>query len=147
MLKQDDYPPEAGPFPSFDHSRDWYFLKLFNNGKDLCEPISYEAHRAAVDGMLKRCQILSDMITHVFRRGGAQMADILGAGDSAVRRAGRWDQSAMARHYLSLERESMRCLAGFAPSGGTYFLARDVPVPESLLDQVFPQAQVWYVAH
>lgn len=74
------------------------------------------------------------------------MADLFGASETDIRRGGRWDMSSMAQHYLTtLPRETMRVLAGFPPTSGQFWLARDLDPPEVLEDEVFPQATLWYV--
>ena len=72
------------------------------------------------------------------------MADLGGAREDGIRRAGRWDPSVLANYYLTcLPREAIRVLGGHAPTPGSFYIARDIVVPEALLDQIFPQAKVW----
>lgn len=142
-----DFPPESTDFPSFARSEDWYDLKVFPSQGMITAPLSYEAHRSSVAATLKRLGITSHAITHVFRGSSARMADLAGAGEESIRRGGRWDHSALINHYIThLPRAMMRVSAGFAPDAGTYFIARDVPVPESLASKIFPQAAIWCVA-
>lgn len=74
------------------------------------------------------------------------MADLGGAADADIRKAGRWDMSSMTKHYLtSLPRETMRVLAGFPAQAGSYFIARDIDPPQHLEALIFPQASIWWV--
>lgn len=74
------------------------------------------------------------------------MADLGGASEADINRAGRWDSSAMTKYYLTtLPRMTMRVLAGFAPNPGTFWLARDVAPPEDLEKRIFSDVEIWYV--
>ncbi|CAD6963616.1 unnamed protein product [Tilletia controversa] len=77
----------------------------------------------------------------------AQMAELGGAEEGQVRRAGRWNSKVMEACYLSaVPREVLRVHAGFTRDGGSYFLSRDVYVKEELLKKVFPWADDWDAA-
>lgn len=38
-------------------------------------------------------------------------------------------------------------MAGFAKQRGNFYIKRNIPVPEELLELVFPEAKVWYDRH
>ncbi len=73
------------------------------------------------------------------------MADIQGAPDNDIRRAGRWNQEAMESCYLtSLPRQAMRVLAGFPTERGSFYIERAlVDPPQSLQEKVFPEIDQW----
>ena len=74
------------------------------------------------------------------------MADLQGASERDVARAGRWDMSAMTQCYLTtLPRETMRVLAGFTVERGSFWSSRDLEPPSELQEMVFPQVSVWRV--
>jgi hypothetical protein len=107
-----------------------------------------DAHYKAVKTVLQNSGMDSESksVTHIFRGSAARMADLKGAGESDIRRAGRWDMSSMTQYYLTtLPRETMRVLAGFNVQPGTFWLSRDLDPPKELEDMVFPHAQLWYV--
>lgn len=141
------YQPDGQSFPSFATSPEWYDLKMFSSPKDLEEPMKYETHRSAVAKMHKATGVISKKVTHLDRGAASRMADLGGASEDSIRRAGRWNKTALNDCYLTtLPRESMRSLAQFSSSGGDFFLPRDVKVPEELLSMVFPQADAWLVS-
>lgn len=73
------------------------------------------------------------------------MADLGGASESDIGRAGRWDVSCMNQYYLTtLPRGTMRVLAGFTADPGTFWIARDIDPPEELEAMVFPDVDRWY---
>lgn len=101
-------------------------------------------HRKAVSEMLKKANVRSKKITHIFRGCASRMADLGGAAESDINRAGRWDSSAMTQYYLTtMPRMTLRVLAGFETSAGTFWLARDLDPPEDLERMVFPDVDLW----
>lgn len=140
------YPPDGQAFPSFASSPDWYDVKMFSSPTNLLEPLKYETHRAAVAQMHKATGIISKKVTRLERGTASRMADLGGASEDSIRRAGRWDQSSLNNCYLTtLPREAMRTLAQFSSTGGDFYLPRDVKVPDELLAMVFPQVDSWLV--
>lgn len=128
-------------------SADWYFLKLFP-AQDLSTSMSYEAHRKSMARMKEKTGIKATSVTHLGRSNGAKAAELAGASEDSIRRSGRWEQSAIARCYLSrLPRETMRVHAGFPKDMGSFWIARDIEVPEPLLNLVFPEAREWQSKH
>ena len=119
-------------FPEFLKNAEWYPLYLFP-GRNQKTQISPAAHSKAVKATLELANIHSKKVTHIFRGSASRMADLGGAAESDINRAGRWDSSAMTQYYLTtMPRMTMRVLAGFAPNRGTFWLARDVDPPEAL---------------
>ncbi|KAG2208592.1 hypothetical protein INT45_008847, partial [Circinella minor] len=76
---------------------------------------------------------------------GAKMADIRGAGESDIRRAGRWTNDALESAYLTnLPRVLLRVMTGFYKDGGHFYLRRAIEKPEpELCRKVFPMVEVW----
>ena len=147
-INQHHYRESNGTFPSLASSPDWFNIKLFPSGKDPFQPISYEAHRKAFTRAKAKAGIVSSKVTHLGRGSGAQAAELGGASEDNIRRAGRWEQGSMAKCYLSqLPRESMRVLAGFPADIGSFWISRDIEVPEVLLDMVFPETKEWYTRY
>jgi hypothetical protein len=132
-------------FPRLDNPKEWYPLFLFP-GKTQTIEIKPNTHYRAVKTLLQRCGIgdKSSQVTHIFRGSAARMADLKGASERDISRAGRWDMSTMVQFYLTtLPRETMRVLAGFTKERGSFWIARDVDPPKELEDLIFPHAQVW----
>ncbi|KAE8218798.1 hypothetical protein CF319_g7390 [Tilletia indica] len=137
------------PAPDFTSADRWYPLKLFRATKNgtTTKAISYDTQLDAIDDAFKTAAIVGSAKTHLARRSGAQMAELGGAEEGQVRRAGRWNSKVMESCYLSaVPREVLRVHAGFTREGGSYFLSRDVEVKEELLKKVFPWADGWDAA-
>lgn len=80
----------------------------------------------------------------MFRGCASRMADLGGASEADINRAGRWDSSAMTQYYLTtMPRMTMRVLAGFALNPGTYFIPRDIDPLQELEHMVFPDVDLW----
>ncbi|KAG2211410.1 hypothetical protein INT45_002409 [Circinella minor] len=73
------------------------------------------------------------------------MADIRGAGESDIRRAGRWTSDALESAYLTnLPRVLLRFMTGFHKDGGRFYLRCAIEKPEpELCRKVFPMVEVW----
>ncbi|KAE8181731.1 hypothetical protein CF336_g8816, partial [Tilletia laevis] len=137
----------AEAFPDLSQSSLWYDMKVIKAPKSSTDPIGDETHGKALDAAFKACGVLTTAKTHAARKSGAQLAEAKGAPEASVRRAGRWNQTTMETCYLTrLPRPVLRVHAGFHADGGSYFLRRDVPPPQELLERVFPQADAWDTA-
>ncbi|GAA5821389.1 hypothetical protein JCM3770_000350 [Rhodotorula araucariae] len=80
----------------------------------------------------------------VFRGSGVRMAHLSSAWKGDICQAGQWNSQVMERRYLTtLPRQVMCVHAGFDAAGGTFFLKRDIAVPDELIKQVFPEANEW----
>jgi Centromere DNA-binding protein complex CBF3 subunit, domain 2 len=135
---------DGEPFPNMGDPSQWFPLYLFPGAKSAKQQMTPRSHRDAVKKALVKAKIDTSHVTHIFRGSALRMADLLGASESALRRGGRWDVSAMNPHYLTtLPRECMRVLAGCPASPGGYFIARNLDPAEELLKQVFPRADAW----
>ena len=132
-------------FPRLDTPKEWYPLFLFPGSTQTVE-MKKDTHYHAVKGLLKRSGVgdHSSQVTHIFRGSAARMADLQGASERDIARAGRWDMSAMTQYYLTtLPRETMHVLAGFTVERGSFWIARDLDPPEQLEAMIFPQASLW----
>lgn len=132
--------------PDFANASSWFDLYVFP-GKIRTDPIQPATHAASVSKMLKAAGIVTKKVTHSFRGCASRMADLGGASESDIGRAGRWDVSCMNQYYLTtLPRGTMRVLAGFTAEPGTFWIARDIDAPEELESMVFPDVDLWYVS-
>ena len=123
-------------------------MKAFSLVKDPLKEISYDTHKEAMKRAQKRAGVKSSKVTHFGRGSGARAAELAGASEDGIRRSGRWEQGAMSRCYLSrLPLETMRVMGGFAAQRGNFYIKREIAVPEDLVDQIFPEAKVWYDRH
>jgi integrase len=132
-------------FPRLDTPKEWFPLFLFPGATQTVE-MKKDTHYHAVKALLRRAGIGADssQVTHIFRGSAARMADLQGASERDIARAGRWDMSAMTQYYLTtLSRETMRVLAGFSVERGSFWIARDLDPPKELEDMIFPQATSW----
>ena len=62
---------------------------MFASPKNLLEPLKYEKHRAVVSKIHKATGIISKQVTHLERGTASRMADLGGASEDSIRRAGR----------------------------------------------------------
>ncbi|UOH84615.1 hypothetical protein LQV05_001423 [Cryptococcus neoformans] len=77
--------------------------------------------------------------THTSRKWGAQLAEDGGAPEEDIMRQGRWCTKVMETVYLSkFPLKALRSLAGFPKKKGSYYLPRDMEVPQELIENVFP---------
>jgi hypothetical protein len=132
-------------FPRLDTASEWFPLFLFPGNTQQVE-MKKDTHYHAVKAVLKNSGIGSNssQVTHIFRGSAARMADLQGASERDISRAGRWDMSSMVQFYLTgLPRETMRVLAGFTKDRGSFWISRDVDPPKELADMIFPDASLW----
>ncbi|GAA5890114.1 hypothetical protein JCM5296_004773, partial [Sporobolomyces johnsonii] len=147
-VSQETFPPHETNFPSFTSSEEWFDIKLLLAHQGPLATIDYNTFLASVNDKLKKIGLASKAKTHIFRGSSSRMADLAGANKLDIRSAGRWNQEAIERCYLTgLARETLRAHAGFDPRGGGFFLRRDIAVPVELEKQVFPEADVWLRRH
>ena len=128
-------------FPQLEQYTKWSKVKLVKpeNSPDDEKEISYSAHASAMETMFKALRIVTSKLTHIGRRSGAQMAQMLGASLSAIKQAGGWEEGSLERSYLvGVSNEVNQALAGFGDK--EYYLPRaQVEVPEQLQRLVIPQ--------
>ncbi|OXB36562.1 hypothetical protein J007_03693 [Cryptococcus neoformans] len=88
---------------------------------------------------LRSCGIHCRASTHTSRKWGAQLAEDGGAPEEDIMRQGRWCTKVMETVYLSkFPLKALRSLAGFPKKKGSYYLPRDMEVPQELIENVFP---------
>jgi hypothetical protein len=134
------------PFPNMSDSSLWYDTKFMNSSKSTTEPITPSAHEKPISKIFKKLNLPFNKKTHVGRSSGARMADLAGASVDSIRRQGRWNATTLDSSYLlNLPREILRTSAGFPLSQGSYYIKRDlIQPPQSLLSQIFPEADHWH---
>ena len=148
-MANEQHVPNSTPFPSFRKRQDWYDIKLFRKAESqkasYTEQMSYQTHLKSYSSCFAALGMAPKAKTHVMRRAGVVFAELRGVDRSGQAAGGRWNnKQALEMCYCPpLPRPIMRALAGFNQAGGTYFLARDRPVPEELLKQVFPDTDEW----
>jgi hypothetical protein len=121
-------------------------FKLFPPyGGDKTKSIDYGTQYKATCKLLEKSGIVSKAKTHSGRGGGSRMAELRGADENQIRRAGRWTNGALTKCYLThLPRKVMRALGGHPVDTPLYFLSRDVIKPPShLQEMIFPEVDVW----
>lgn len=148
-MAKEHHAPHDTPFPCFQKREHWYDIKLFRKAHTQSAPyteeMSYHTHLKSYTKCFAALGMAPKAKTHVMRRAGVVFAELRGVDRSGQAAGGRWNnKQALEMCYCPpLPRPIMRALAGFNQQGGTYFLARDRPVPEELLKQIFPEADDW----
>jgi len=127
------------PFPNFTDRKKWYDIRLLK-GKSPTRDIAYHTQLEGVKTAFNACGIDTSVWTHANRGSGAKLAELQGADENQIRRAGRWNGERMESCYLTtLPRKAIRALAGFPTKGGGYWLERASIVPSSELQKmIFP---------
>ena len=141
MISEETFPGSDDNFPSFKAREDWYDLRVLRAPKSPTEPINYTTHLNAINKALQACGMNLKAKTHAMRGSACRMADIGGANEANIMRAGRWgSNTSMDSCYLTtLPRAVIRVLAGYPVEGRCFWLARGVlDPPQSLQVQVFP---------
>lgn len=127
---------ELEPFPNLNDRRAWYGIHLLK-GSDPRSELSYNAQLESVKRGFKACSIDSTVWTHANRESAARMAELNGADEDQIRRAGRWSRDRMETCYLTtIPRKALRALAGFSTKGDTYWLARATIEPCKALQRM-----------
>ena len=142
----DRFEIKGNAWPSFNKKEEWFGTYLVCEYSTPFNPITYQGHRKAVLRANRNVHgNLSRTKTHEGRRGGAQIADMFGASEESIRRAGHWNASVVSTRYMDpICRESMMALAGFDKSKTTYYLKRDIlEPPESLKNLLWPIIDEW----
>lgn len=138
----DTNPPTS--FPSLQRREHWYDLPLLSYASDPTKAIGYGTQREAVKAAIDFAGIKTTKVTHISRRTGAQLAEINGADEDAIKRAGRWSSGVVESSYLTkFPMAAIRAIAGWNPQGGDFYLARYVEVPESLQKKLYPWVDQW----
>ena len=97
--------------------------------------LSYNTHREWVAKALGYAGVRSRQKTHITRSSAAKLAELKGADDGQIRRAGHWNLETMMGCYLnSLPRKFMRLMAGHLAELGLFEVRRGRVMPlDSLL--------------
>jgi hypothetical protein len=99
--------------PPFENRLQWYRTKLMAKESDPFDELSYETHKKACNMAYIAAGAKNLSGTHVARKEGCLMADLMDVPDAQMRRLGRWDYSRMVLHYSSgLPRGGARRIAG-----------------------------------
>ena len=146
-MATENAPHSNSGFPSLKDKRHWYELPVLAlPGKPFAK-LSYITQSKSMGNVLKEVNIDSSKKTHLGRKTGARLAEEAGVAPTEIARQGKWKHDVLEDVYLrGFSSNAMRGLAGFTPTGGDYFLPRDIPVPESLQRKVMPEIELWCVA-
>jgi len=100
-------------FPPFENRLQWYQTKLLAKRHNPFGQLCYQAHKKACNSAYDAVGAKNLSGTHVARREGCLMADMMDVPDAQMRRLGRWDHSRMVQHYSSgLPKAGARRIAG-----------------------------------
>ena len=109
------------PWPPLHDRELWYKIKLLAKERSPYESLTYQAHSSVLTTAFTAAKCLYLKGTHVGRREGCKLADMMDVPDAQMRRLGRWDHSRMTQHYSTgLPRQGARMLAGHGPDPGMY---------------------------
>ncbi|OWZ42933.1 hypothetical protein C343_03961 [Cryptococcus neoformans C23] len=109
------------PFPSLKNRQDRYHIPLFvSRQPDTITRLKYDALNKSVRKALRSCGIHCRASTHTSRKWGAQLTEDGGAPEEDIMRQGRW------------------CTKDSQKKKGSYYLPRDMEVPQELIENVFP---------
>lgn len=87
------------------------------------ESITFQAHSDVLNTAFTAANCLYLRGTHVGRKEGCKLADMMDVPDAQMRRLGRWDHSRMTQHYSTgLPRQGARMLAEHGREPGTCFI-------------------------
>ena len=90
------------PFPDFSQRAAWYDTRLLKSTSgDRTAELAYNTQRDWVTKAFGHAGVTSQKKTHVPRSGGAKTAELKGASEVQIRRAGRWNQEHMVSCYLN----------------------------------------------
>ena len=113
------YHVQNEPWPPFHDREQWYKTKLLAKEGAPYYSLTYQAHNSVLTAAFISAKCLYLKGTHVGRREGCKLADMMDVPDAQMRRLGRWDHSRMTQHYSTdLPRQGARMLAGHEPEPG-----------------------------
>ena len=133
-------------FLDFSTRSAWYDIRLIKaTTGDPKAAFSYNSQQDWVAKAFKYAGITLHKKTHTRRSSGAQMAELKGASEDQIRRAGRWNQEQMVGCYLnSLPRKFMRIMAGHPPQMGCFEIHQASVAPlDELLLMIWPELDTW----
>ena len=143
-MSDEKYGPQETPFLDFTNSANWFDHNLLPARGNAMKELGYETHRAGVKQALRNVGLNTKAVNHIGRGSGARMAELGGASQDGIRRAGRWNNQSVDMCYLvAVPRDVVRTLGGFHPAGHTFYIKRDLPVPSELQRLVFPEVDEW----
>ena len=108
-------------WPPFQDRERCYKTKLLCNKNDPFKAITQQGHIRICKNTFEEtnCKILKGRSTHVGRKEGCKLADMMDVPDSQLRRLGRWDHTRMIQHYSTqLPKQAARIIAGHGPDQG-----------------------------
>ncbi|TMC16492.1 MAG: hypothetical protein E6J34_19965 [Chloroflexi bacterium] len=110
------------PWPPFHDREQWYKTKLLAKERSPYESLTYQAHNSVLNTAFTAAKCLYLKGTHVGRKEGCKLADMMDVPDAQMRRLGRWDHSRMIQHYSTdLLRQGARMLAGHGEKSGNIY--------------------------
>jgi hypothetical protein len=111
-------------WPAFDHPSGptyWYRTKLLSLENDPFKSPTPQNHIKVCKRTFDeaKCVVLKGKGTHIGRKEGCKLADLLDVPDAQLRRLGRWEHSQMVENYTSkLPQQAARILAGHGHEPG-----------------------------
>lgn len=117
-------------FPSFDAEENLRSLYLFPSEHDVLTQVSDPDHSAAVKEALRAAGVQRSKGSTIFEASGSHMCANAGFPDETV-------------PPREIHLQPIKVLAGWSVEETTFSLDRDTPVPESLLNQIWPSAEEW----
>jgi hypothetical protein len=111
-------------WPPFHDRERWYSTKLLSLESDPFKSLSLQSHINICKKTFEdaRCTVLKGKATHIGRKEGCKLADMLDVPDAQLRRLGHWDQSRMVQCYAGkLAQQGARILAGHGHDRGKFY--------------------------
>ncbi|GAA5976970.1 hypothetical protein JCM10908_005696 [Rhodotorula pacifica] len=92
-LSGESIAPHDTAFPSLATSAEWYGIKVLRAAqpKSATDALPHQTHLDGVNSAFKACGLKTRHKTHCGRGSGTIMADLAGAPEGDIRRAGRWN--------------------------------------------------------
>ena len=143
-MATENAPHSTSGFPSLGNRRRWYRLPVLALPGKPYAKLSYNTQAKTMGSVLKAVDIVSSKKTHLGRKTGARLAEEAGVAATEIARQGKWKRDVLEDIYLhGFSSNTMQGLAGFTPTGGDYYLPRDILVPISLQRKIMPEIEKW----
>eukprot|EP00474_Spongospora_subterranea_P007594 CRZ08052.1 hypothetical protein [Spongospora subterranea] len=129
------------PWPDLSEASRWYNLFVLPNGIHSDKPMTYTKQYEAIKAAQASLGLAITTKTQMGRKGGASMAENLGASEASVDKNGHWQVRSRGGAYTNnvIPWECVRVLAGFSADPKQYYLPRALlDPPEHLRKLVFP---------
>ena len=96
-MNDSKYGPQDLRFPDLDFatSADWFDYKLLPAPGNAMKELGYEPHRAGVKQALRNVGPSTKAVTHIGRTSDARMAELTGASQDGIYKAGRWNNQSV----------------------------------------------------